>query len=145
MRGAERRAKGHRYCEPASRPARPIQSTGAPAGKHADSLHHEQGHKIFQRGGSEHTVVKRVTGSLTRSPPSTSFLRTDQALTQSSRTILSPLLFCQSLMHFIEDAPLQQHSAVQTCPSTVAAENCFSLILSHRSFQRIYFNLLLQT
>lgn len=62
VKGKELRGdKRHWYTRPVSLPARPVQSTGTPAGIHSDSLYHRQGHKIFHRDGSKQTAAKKGT------------------------------------------------------------------------------------
>lgn len=61
-KGAEGASRGGRdSLGQQARQAGPIQSTGTPAEKHSDSPHHRQGQKIFHKGGSKYTDVKKAT------------------------------------------------------------------------------------
>ena len=128
---AERQDKGHWYSEPASQPARPIQSTGTPAGIHTDSLHHGQGHKIFQRGGSKHTVVKKANQFWTHLMLSTSFLNTHThahtIMHSHSPADRSSFFYCAAKVGcFLQKMHHFNHMLhVQTCSSTVITEKWF--------------------
>lgn len=60
VKKAERRDKGEWSSEPVSQAARPVQSTGTPAGKQSDSFHHGQGHHIFHRGDWKNTAAEET-------------------------------------------------------------------------------------